>query len=311
MKTRYCPVCNNHQSHTVMRFTPEQISKANPTYDRDKLKEALKDKDRFLTYSRCDACGMIFCKYIWDDDTLEQIYAITISHNKSREKIYAIDKRLALINTWNNILRLLKLRGKKQLNGVKIIDFGSGWGDFLDVAAGSGIQSMGYDQDKEKLAFSKKNGHQVAEDLEQLENFGPVDIFIMNSVLEHVQNVQDVFDFVHRVLKPDGILVFSVMDYRGKFIEKNSARVMKGQLALTKNFNPVEHVNIYNYQAVCSTLVANGFRLLSTRHVLYLTDFYGVKNSSNAIRILNWAEKALSHVLTGKDIGIQVYAARQ
>lgn len=311
MEKRKCPVCNCGKSYLLMKFTPELLAAINSTCDLEQLQKSLEGKEEFLTYSKCLECGMIFCENLWDESTLKNVYQNAIDHNKSRDKILSIDKRLMLINTWNNVLRIFKLLGKNILNNIKIIDYGCGWGDFLDATYGYGIDALGYDEDIEKIKLSKMRGHKIAENIDQLKDYGPVDVFVMNSVLEHIQDVEGTFNLISEVLVSGGLLVFSVMDYRSKYIEKNINMLKSGLPSLTKNLNPIEHVNIYNYKSVLLTLQQYNFKFLSTRHVLYLTDTYLARNRMSFIKVMNFIERISSSIITGKEIGIQVYALNQ
>jgi 2-polyprenyl-3-methyl-5-hydroxy-6-metoxy-1,4-benzoquinol methylase len=294
-----------------MKFTPELLAAVNSTYDLEQLQKALEGKEEFLTYSRCMKCGMIFCENLWDDSTLNNVYQNAIDHNKSRNKILSIDKRLMLMSTWNNILRIFRLLGKNRLNNIKLIDYGCGWGDFLDAAYGYGIDGLGYDKDIEKIKLAEMRGHKIAKSIDQLKDYGPVDVIVMNSVLEHIQDVEGTFDLISQVLVPEGLLVLSVMDYRNKYIEKNINMLKSGLPALTKNLNPVEHVNVYNYKTVILTLKRYNFSFLSTRHILCLTDNFLARNNIFLVNFFNKIEWLSTKIVTGKEIGIAVYALNQ
>ena len=310
MNKRNCPVCNSATAYLLMKFTPELLAAVNPTYVLNNFKRAVKGKEDLLTYSQCRQCGMIYCENVWDEFTLKEVYENSIDHNKSRNKILDIKKRLSLVNTWNNVLRILSLHGKTRLDNLKIVDYGCGWGDFLEVVNGYGVDAVGYDEDSKKIELPKQRGHKIIDNVGQLKDHAPVDVFVMNSVLEHLQDVDAIFKLINITLKQDGLLVFSVMDYRSKYINKNIERLKINMPALTKNLNPVEHVNVYNYDSVMKTLNKYGFRCFSTRHVLYLTDTYFFRERCYPIKIFNLFEHLSSKILKGRELGIQVYALK-
>lgn len=74
------------------------------------------------------------------------------------------------------------------------------------------------------------------------------------------------------------------------YIRKNVKRLKNNLPALTKDFNPVEHVNLYNYKAVMRTVKKYGFDFVSSDNVLCLTDFYKMRKSMGAIKFFNWIE---------------------
>ena len=308
MKKRRCPVCDTMEAVIIMRFTPELISKVNPTYCLEDFRKAVQGKEEFLTYSKCNNCGMIYCENVWDEDTLTKVYRDTLDHVKSRDKILSIEKRLSLMRIWANILRLLKLSGKEKIENLKVIDFGCGWGDFLDVARGSGVSVMGYDEDTKKTILAKEHGHRIADNIDELKSFGPVDVVLMNSVLEHLQDVKQNLDLTKQLLKCDGLFVFGVMDYRANYIRKTITNLRRNLPPLPKNLNPVEHVNIYDYKSAVATLNKYDLEFISTGNVLRLTDFLGIRNSLKVIKIMNWVEGLSARLITNKEMAITIYA---
>jgi len=311
MNKRNCPVCDSNETVVIMRFTPELLSEVNETYRLEVLREAVKGKEEFLTYSKCRNCGMVYCENVWDDDTLGKVYSDTIDHTKSKDRILLINKRASLARIWTNILRTLKLLGTEKLGDLRIIDFGCGWGDFLDTAEGYGVNIIGYDTDSKKTALAKERGHIIVEDIDELKSFGPADVVVMFSVLEHLQDVESSLNLVKELLKPGGLFVFSVMDYRSMYIKKNVKRLKNNLPALTKYLNPVEHVNLYNYKAVISTVKKYKFDFVSSDCALCITDFYKMRNSMGAIKFFNWLEWLSTKVIVWAELAITAYVVNK
>ena len=303
---RACPVCDSMDAKIIMRFTPSLLAEANPSYSLETLQTILYGKEEGLTYSRCHACGMLYCESRWDEEILNKVYSDAINHVKSREKALVIDKRLSLMRIWMNILRIQKLLGKGKLDGFKVIDFGCGWGDLLDIISGIGVDVMGYDEDAAKTGSSRKRRHSIAEDVDQLTAFGPVDVVVMNSVLEHLQNVKESLRLVKRLLKPDGLFVLGVMDYRSRYIRRNIQVLANNLPALTKNLNPIEHVNVYDYDAAVATVEKYEFDFFSTGHVLRFTDW--VPCHKTLINLFNTVERISTKFISSREMSITVYA---
>jgi len=311
MNKRNCPTCGSNIADVIMRFAPEMLAELNPTYRLELLRVAVKGKEVFLTYSKCRKCGMIYCENLWDELTFKQVYHDTIDHARSKDKILSLKKRIGLTRTWSDILRLLTLSGKKRLNGLKIIDYGCGWGDFLDVVQGYGVDVLGYDEDTKKIELPKERGHNIASSIDELYSFGPIDVFVMNSVLEHLQDVEYIFQLAKGVLKMNGLLIIGVMDYRSNYIRANVNRLRNNLPALTKYLNPLEHVNIYDYKSIRETLKRYNFNFLTTGAALHLTDTFLVRDSMLVLKAVNKIESLSAKIITGKEMGITVYAMKQ
>ena len=93
-------------------------------------------------------------------------------------------------------------------------------------------------------------------------------------------------------------------------IQKNVKRLINNLPTLTKNLNPIEHVNVYDYDSVMATLKKYSFDIISTGFVLYLTDTILIRNSRSLINIINSLEKIASQLITGREIGITVFSLK-
>jgi len=311
MNKRNCPVCDWSEAVVIMRFTPELLSEINPTYRLEVFKDAVRGKEEFLTYSKCRNCGMVYCENIWDDDILCKVYVDALDHAQSKDGILLIHKRMSLAHIWANILRTLKLLGKEKLGDLKIIDYGCGWGDFLDTVQGYGVNAVGYDLDSERTKLVTERGHKIVEDIDELKSFGPADVVVMFSVLEHLQDVKNSLKLVKELLKKGGLFVFSVMDYRSIYIKRNVNRLKNNLPILTRNLHPVIHVNLYDYKSVMRTIKNNNFDFVSSDSVLSLTDFYKMRNSMWPVRFFNWVEWLSTKVLLWTELGITAYVVNK
>jgi 2-polyprenyl-3-methyl-5-hydroxy-6-metoxy-1,4-benzoquinol methylase len=291
-----------------MRFTPELICMMNPTYDLEKFEYAVKGKEEFLAYSQCRECGMIYCENYWDTETLSRVYEEVIVHEKSKDKTLAVRKRLGQVQNWKNILTLLLLMGRTNLDNLKVIDYGCGWGDLLDVISCEGVVVLGYDKYEITSHVPKYKKRLYATDVGELRSFGPVDVLLLMSVVEHLQDPDKVLGLAKELVKNNGIVAVRVMDYRPGFIKKNVRRVKNNLPALSKNLNPIEHVNLYNYSSMVKTLKKHDLRLLSTGNVLRLTDFGVIAKGFTLIEVLNKIERLSTKIVVGRDLMITAYA---
>jgi 2-polyprenyl-3-methyl-5-hydroxy-6-metoxy-1,4-benzoquinol methylase len=311
LKNRLCPVCNCSDSEVIMKFSPKLLAEMNSSYRLKLLNVTIKDQIDLITYSRCNDCNMIFCANEWTNDLLTEVYQNVINHDKSKEKIFSIDKRIRLLHIWENTLRVLKFKGHKSLENLKVIDYGSGWGDLSHVISGYGVIVMGYDSDTIKVQYAEENGIKVANSIDELKSNGKVDVFIIKSVLEHVQNVDAILKESYELLKDDGVLVVEVMDYRKKYIAKNVQRLKNQKNVLSKNFNPIEHVNIYDHDSITRTLEKFNYHIFSTDIALRISNIPWFRNKEWVVNLINIFEKLSTIFITGKEMGITIYALKK
>ncbi|PKP14120.1 MAG: methyltransferase [Bacteroidetes bacterium HGW-Bacteroidetes-3] len=139
-----------------------------------------------------------------------------ISHTDSKEtvvdKLYQIVKKLALANK-------LKLINSFKTADKNLLDVGCGTGDFLLVCKNNGWKVTGVEPNaKAKIsAENKLKGAFVSEiysEIIQLNNEKQFDVITLWHVLEHVPNLDEYISTLKKLLKPNGILIVAVPNFK-------------------------------------------------------------------------------------------------
>lgn len=138
-----------------------------------------------------------------------------ISHTDAKksviDKVYQIVKKYAL----NSKLRLIN---SFKTSEKKLLDIGCGTGDFLVTCKNKGWNVVGVEPNKnaKQLAESKINDESVSTifyDINELE-FKKFDVITLWHVLEHVPNLEDYISKLKSLLKPNGVLVIAVPNFK-------------------------------------------------------------------------------------------------
>jgi len=133
-----------------------------------------------------------------------------ISHTDNKrslfEKLYHFIKSIALKNKLNLINSL-------QPNKGRILDIGSGTGDFLSVAKNDGWQTIGVEPSDRAKTIAKSKGISFVEETSELENHS-FDVISMWHVLEHVPDLDKQIKELKRLLKPTGTLIIAVPNFK-------------------------------------------------------------------------------------------------
>jgi 2-polyprenyl-3-methyl-5-hydroxy-6-metoxy-1,4-benzoquinol methylase len=142
-----------------------------------------------------------------------------ISHTDSKKSLvdfayqtvknYTLKKKLKLINSFNT-------------ERIKILDIGCGTGDFLKICSDNNWNVSGVEPNKNArdLALSKciKSEAQFFESVEELKKeesvFQSFDVITMWHVLEHVPNLDETIFNLKKLLKPEGVLIVAVPNFK-------------------------------------------------------------------------------------------------
>jgi 2-polyprenyl-3-methyl-5-hydroxy-6-metoxy-1,4-benzoquinol methylase len=133
-----------------------------------------------------------------------------ISHTDNKrslfEKLYHFIKNIALKNKLNLINSLQPSKGK-------ILDIGAGTGDFLAVAKNNGWITIGVEPSDKAKTIAKNKGVTFVSATSELDNHS-FDVISMWHVLEHVPDLDHQIKELKRLLKPSGILIIAVPNFK-------------------------------------------------------------------------------------------------
>jgi 2-polyprenyl-3-methyl-5-hydroxy-6-metoxy-1,4-benzoquinol methylase len=133
-----------------------------------------------------------------------------ISHTDGKrslfEKTYHIVKSFSLNNKLKIINSFSPFKGK-------ILDIGSGTGDFLVAAQKNGYSTFGFEPNTKAQQIALQKGISFTNQLSDFEN-NFFDVITMWHVLEHVPDLQKQISELKRLLKPNGTIFIAVPNYK-------------------------------------------------------------------------------------------------
>ena len=160
-----------------------------------------------------------------------------------------VDKMLAVLREHGVISNV-----KKKL----AIDIGCSIGHFLKVAQARGWESHGLELNKKAVAYARKKFKLKNIKEVMLEDAGyPKDHFTaagLWGVLEHVLYPDRVLKDLHRVLKPDGVVIISVPSAASL-----AARVLRER---TSMFDGIVHLWFYTPETLTKLLEKSGYKIV-------------------------------------------------
>ncbi|WZL90507.1 class I SAM-dependent methyltransferase [Salinimicrobium sp. 3283s] len=184
-----------------------------------------------------------------------------ISHTDSKkgffDKIYQQVKNLMLSRKLNWI-------AQEKTGPIKILDVGAGTGDFLLAAKKRRWKVFGAEPNSGARALASKKGVELEEETREFSS-GSFDVITMWHVLEHVPNLEEQIEELYRLLKPDGLLVIAVPNFKS-----DDAQKYKEHWAA---YDVPRHLYHFSPSAIEKIFNSSGF-LLTSQKGLFFDSFY-------------------------------------
>ncbi len=141
---------------------------------------------------------------------------------KSEDYISHTDSKRNLFESVYHVIRKISLKQKLKLinrcitDEKKLLDVGCGTGDFLQVAKHNNWKISGIEPNPQARAIANNKTDNSVFDLDQLLKFQPTSFNVITlwHVLEHLPNLEEHVQIFKKLLKPDGILIIAVPNYK-------------------------------------------------------------------------------------------------
>lgn len=226
-----CYLCRNNNFDKLITLKNMPSSAQNmPT--KEELK---KDKGETLTLVQCKKCGLVqfTCKPVSYYKDVIRAGGSTTTMKDLRNKQYK-----ELIDTFN-------------LKGKKIIEIGSGRGEFLQFLNGYDVEAYGIENNEELIKYARNHGLNVYKGfadgkIGKIEN-GPFDAFLSFNFLEHQPNPNGMLQDIYNNLTDDGCGLITVPSF--EYILEND-----GYYEFIK-----DHIVYYTFDTLELLLNNNGF----------------------------------------------------
>lgn len=239
-----CPICKKNN------IEPDFLSaQALDTYHSEKY-----------VYGKCRECDVLILLNPPDAED-EVDYTASGYYQRTQAKgRWLVDNLMAVFMAYR--IRLVqKLTGNVNLKGKSLLDIGCGKGKFLTSAKREYALVSGLEPTVRSFEFARfALGDDVQNKMMSKELFpsDTFDIVTMWHVFEHIPDPSSMLDACATVLRPDGVLVIAVPNYKGLVAKIGGATWF--------NLDPPRHVIHYCPSSLTCLLEKNGFEVVETNH---------------------------------------------
>lgn len=244
---RTCPFCGGNEFVMLLEMDAQKALRG--SYGNH-MKKADKNIEGVFPIVRCQDCAFVYSRHLLDAQYLHMIYEKVLSPSHDRNYAHSFTYLKAMTAIYHLLLFTLDEAAYKD-RVVKVLDYGAGWGQFLEVAKNPRNEVYGFETSPERNNYMKSKGITVLESRQEILDNAPYDIICCNQVIEHLPDPLDAVKFIGEILHADGSAWISAPFY--------SDEVLTTRIAEYNNFssnsrweeypftlNPFEHLNYFS-----------------------------------------------------------------
>ena len=200
----------------------------------------------------CDHCGLLYVELLPNSKHLNLFYN---DHRISgmNHELWQRDRSIEFDQKYSTI--------KSLSHSGKIIELGSGPGQFVSFLNQKGLDAIGYEIDSNACKEAKKNGIFVKNIDIESDNFEyeSGDILLLYEIIEHVLNPKKVLKNVYKAIKKNGFLIITTPNVRGAD-NYNIPPDTNGRFLASALFPPY-HINAFSIYTLYHLLLEIGFSI--------------------------------------------------
>jgi len=239
-----CPACRGRNLRLLLSkpFTHNSVIKFIDSYYQNRIpRDILENVDYQL--QKCRDCSLIFQVNILSYSNMASLYEEWICKENSLEK--KKNANPALYSFYSSEIQTLLRLIKKKPGDINVLEYGMGWGVWMNMAKGFGLNVLGYELSESRINNAKSIGLFIIQNLNDIKH-DSIDFIYTNQVFEHLTTPYETLRDLTELLRPGGIIQISVP--HGSFMELKLKAPWWN--ARKDSVQPLEHINCYNRKSL-------------------------------------------------------------
>jgi len=236
-KLDQCPLCNSGHFHNYIICKDHTVSQED------------------FAIVKCDKCNFLFTNPRPSSTSLDSYYESEdyVSHQNKSNNITNLIYRFARKFTLKGKLKLIN---SFNLQTKQLLDIGCGTGHFINLCKSKGWHVDGVEPNETARNIARSNHTHVVEQLSDLENKS-YDVITMWHVLEHIPDINDYLNTIHRLLNKNGRFIVAVPN-----ISSYDASYYKDKWAA---YDVPRHLYHFSQQTMAAMMKKHGFKVIATK----------------------------------------------
>ncbi len=251
----FCPICKEtkfneiyslpYNSRTMVRFLEEYYKK---------LIDISKLENYQYKLLECKNCNLIFQKEIPNDNFSHQLYENYIDKEISLEKKNNYEKKFH--KKLNYEINLIKNLFKKKNEEISILDFGAGWGFWLNFLKKKNFDVYAFEISESRINFLKKNHIKVISNIEN--TVYKYDFIYSEETFEHLSHPKETLISLSKILKENG---FILLRFPSSFLFKS--KLSKKYKPCEDCAHPLEHINLLKKKSFENMIEGSDLKIIN------------------------------------------------
>lgn len=212
-----------------------------------KFKIVLRDREDFeynnpvkLNYYQCLECGHIAVYPMPSTEEINTFYLSYTTHSIYKPSF--ISRLIDDITKYQKKQELKKILKNKNLKAIKVLDFGSGNGNFLAILSALGVENAcGFDFDQKAAQCAIEQGYTCFTSFNEFEN-NKYDYIFLNHVIEHLPDPKGTIKRLLQLLTENGKIIIRT---------PNSGSLLAMYFKVQwRGWETPRHLNIFNHKSI-------------------------------------------------------------
>ena len=254
-----CPLCRAGNAARLFPVSPNIFLGSNATIDDKQLDSSGLLGLPHIEIVECGACCFRFCGQTLSDYWTSIFWNDVYLPEESQSKIFKASKRRSNIAIWSKLSQFLLSGRIADGETINVLDFGSGWGDFLLTARAPGVRTVGVEISPPKVEFAKQHGIEIYPSIADIPGDLRFHAFHCDQVFEHIADPLSVMRQIEPLLAPEFIGFVSVPNYSDDRVRSLATRINAGTDVQDKDLITWDHVNYFSPQTFSRFLAVSQF----------------------------------------------------
>ena len=252
-----CPICEETKFKKIfsLSYNSKKMISFLETYYKGLIPIHILDGYEYKLIE-CQNCNLIYQEQIPDKKFSRELYENYIDKKDSLLKKNDYEQKYYKKLYYE--INLIKGVLKKKNEEISILDYGAGWGFWLQFLKKNNFNVYAYEVSETRINFLKKNNIQLISDITNTDN--KFDFIYSEETFEHISNPKETLINLSKILKVDG---FIMLRFPSSFLFKY--RLNNNYKPTADCAHPLEHINLLKRKSFEKMMIGSDLEIIDLK----------------------------------------------